>query len=215
MKWSTSPKRWNVNGFKLPLLIGGATTSAKHTAVKIAPQYTEPTIHVLDASRAAGVVEKLLNPQRREDLVRRNQTEQKQLVESYNLRQQIKLVPYEETVRKRFATDWTTVPIDKPEFTGPRVLENVPLEKLVPLIDWSPFFLTWELKGKFPRIFEDANVGAEARKLYDDARRLLDNIVSNRLLIARGVYGFWPAASIGDDVVLYFDDSCSGATRLT
>jgi 5-methyltetrahydrofolate--homocysteine methyltransferase len=191
----------------LPLLIGGATTSAKHTAVKIAPQYNEPTIHVLDASRAAGVVEKLLNPERRSDLVRRNQAEQKQLVESYNLRQQIKLAPYEEALRKRFHTDWATVQIDTPAFTGRRVLESVPLEKLIPFIDWSPFFMTWELKGKFPRIFEDPKFGPEARKLYDDARRLLDNIVTNRLLTARGAYGFWPAASIGDDVILYSDNS--------
>ncbi len=180
---------------KLPLLIGGATTSAKHTAVKIAPQYKEPTIHVLDASRAAGVVEKLLNPDRRDDLVRNNQETQKQLVESYNQRQQIKLVPYDDALKHRFKTDWEKVRIDKPSFTGRRVIDNLPLEKLVPLIDWSPFFLTWELKGKYPRIFDDPNVGPEARKLYDDARRLLDEIVSKKLLTARGVYGFWPAAS--------------------
>ncbi len=192
---------------KLPLLIGGATTSAKHTAVKIAPQYKEPTIHVLDASRAAGVVEKLLNPQRRGDLVKLNQETQKQLVESYHQRQQIKLVPYDDALKHRFATDWANVRIDKPSFTGSRVIENLPLEKLVPFIDWSPFFLTWELKGKYPRIFDDPNVGPEARKLFDDASRLLDNIVSKTLLTARGVYGFWPAASIGDDVALYADDS--------
>ncbi|HZZ28389.1 MAG TPA: methionine synthase [Pirellulales bacterium] len=195
----------------LPLLIGGATTSAKHTAVKIAPQYKQPTIHVLDASRAAGVVEKLLNPQRRDELVRGNQAVQKQLVESYNLRQQIKLVPYDEALAHRFQTDWAAVDaagqIAQPAFTGRRVIDNLPLEKLVPFIDWSPFFLTWELKGKYPRIFEDPNVGGEARKLFDDARRLLDEIVAKKLLTARGVYGFWPAASLGDDVALYTDDS--------
>jgi 5-methyltetrahydrofolate--homocysteine methyltransferase len=192
---------------KLPLLIGGATTSAKHTAVKIAPQYKEPTIHVLDASRAAGVVEHLLNPARRDDFVRKNLVEQKQLVESYNLRQQIKLVPYEEAVAHRFKADWASVRIDRPSFTGTRILDDLPLETLVPFIDWSPFFLTWELKGKYPRIFDDPNVGAEARKLYDDARRLLDEIVAKKLLVARGVYGFWPAAAVGDDVVLFNDDS--------
>ena len=192
---------------KLPLLIGGATTSAKHTAVKIAPQYKEPTIHVLDASRAAGVVEKLLNPDRRDDLVRRNLETQKQLVESYNQRQQIKLVLYEDALKHRFKTDWEKVRIDKPAFNGRRVVDNLPLEKLVPFIDWSPFFMTWELKGKYPRIFDDPNVGPEARKLYDDARRLLDEIVSKKLLTARGVYGFWPAASLGDDVTLFTDET--------
>jgi 5-methyltetrahydrofolate--homocysteine methyltransferase len=191
----------------LPLLIGGATTSAKHTAVKIAPQYSQPTIHVLDASRAAGVVEKLLNPERRNELVRKNQVEQKQLVESYQQRQQIKLVPYEEALKHRFQTDWATVQIDTPAFTGRRVIEDLPLEELIPLMDWSPFFLTWELKGKYPRIFDDPNVGGEARKLYDDARRLLDEIVAKKLLTARGVYGFWPAASIGDDVALFTDET--------
>ncbi len=192
---------------KLPLLIGGATTSAKHTAVKIAPQYKEPTIHVLDASRAAGVVEKLLNPERRDDLVRKNQETQKQLVESYNQRQQIKLVPYKQAFKHRFHTDWEQVRIDKPAFAGRRVIDNLPLEKLVPLIDWSPFFLTWELKGKYPRIFDDPKVGSEVRKLYDDARRLLDEIVAKKLLTARGVYGFWPAVSVGDDVALFTDET--------
>ncbi|HEY2882431.1 MAG TPA: methionine synthase, partial [Pirellulales bacterium] len=195
----------------LPLLIGGATTSAKHTAVKIAPQYKQPTIHVIDASRAAGVVEKLLNPERREDFVRANVATQKQLVESYNQRQQIHLVPYEDAVAKRFQTDWAALDaagqIAKPSFTGRRVLDNLPLEKLVPLIDWSPFFMTWELKGKYPRIFDDPNVGSEAKKLYDDARRLLDEIVAKKLLTAKGVYGFWPAAAIGDDVALFTDES--------
>jgi 5-methyltetrahydrofolate--homocysteine methyltransferase len=191
----------------LPLLIGGATTSAKHTAVKIAPQYKQPTIHVLDASRAAGVVEKLLNPERREDFVRNNLAQQKQLVESYNLRQQIKLVPYEDAFAHRFQTSWQNVQIDRPSFIGARVLDDLPLNELVPYIDWSPFFLTWELKGKYPRIFEDSSVGSEAKKLYDDARRLLDEIVTKKLLTAKAVYGFWPAASIGDDVALYADEA--------
>ncbi len=191
----------------LPLLIGGATTSAKHTAVKIAPQYKQPTIHVLDASRAAGVVEKLLNPERRADLVQKNVAEQKHLVESYNLRQQIKLMPYEDAVKHRFQTDWNTVQIDKPAFTGRKTIDNLPLETLVPFIDWSPFFLTWELKGKYPKIFDDAKFGDAARKLYDNARKLLDEIVSKRKLTAKAVYGFWPAASVGDDVALFTDES--------
>ncbi|MCC7084445.1 MAG: methionine synthase [Pirellulales bacterium] len=191
----------------LPLLIGGATTSAKHTAVKIAPQYSQPTIHVLDASRAAGVVEKLLNPERRDQLIQRNIAEQRQLVASYHLRQQIKLVPYEQAQQQRFTTDWQNVRIDTPSFIGRRAIENLPLEKLIPFIDWSPFFLTWELKGKYPRIFDDPNVGSEAKKLYHDARQLLDDIVAKRQLVASGAYGFWPAAAIGDDVALYPDES--------
>jgi 5-methyltetrahydrofolate--homocysteine methyltransferase len=139
--------------------------------------------------------------------VRRNLAEQKQLVESYNLRQQIKLVPYEDAVAHRFKTDWASVRIDRPSFTGQRVLDDLPLETLVPFIDWSPLFLTWELKGKYPRIFDDPNVGAEARKLYDDARRLLDEIIAKKQLTARGVYGFWPAAAVGDDVALFSDES--------
>ncbi len=188
-------------------MIGGATTSAKHTAVKIAPQYKQPTIHVLDASRAVGVVEKLLNPERRDDLIAQEPDRAKTTGRVVQHRQQVKLVPYDDAVAHRFQTDWAAVQIDTPSFTGRRVLDDLPLEKLVPFIDWSPFFLTWELKGKYPRIFDDPKVGAEARKLFDDARRLLDEIVAKKLLTARGVYGFWPAASIGDDVALYTDDT--------
>jgi 5-methyltetrahydrofolate--homocysteine methyltransferase len=190
-------------GFELPLLIGGATTSAKHTAVKIAPQYQHSTVHVLDASRSAGVVDSLLSEQLRGSFDRKNREAQRQLVESFNKRQQITLLPYADAVARRFKTDWTTADIPVPSFLGPRILDNYPLEKVVPYIDWSPFFLTWELKGKYPRIFDDSQVGEEARKLYDDARRLLDEIVAKKLLRARGVYGFWPASAIGDDIVVY------------
>ncbi|MFO0870190.1 MAG: methionine synthase [Pirellulales bacterium] len=190
---------------KWPLLIGGATTSAKHTAVKIAPQYAQPVVHVLDASRSVGVVERLMSSTLRGEFVRENQRLQQQLVESYQ-RRQVTLVPYAEACARRFATDWSQVRIDRPEFLGRRVLSPVPLAELIPYIDWSPFFLTWELKGKFPRIFEDAQVGAQARELYDDARRMLDQIVAEQWLQARAVYGFWPAVSEGDDVVLYADE---------
>jgi 5-methyltetrahydrofolate--homocysteine methyltransferase len=200
-------------GFTLPLLIGGATTSAKHTAVKIAPAYSRETIHVLDASRAAAIVDQLLNPDAKAQLDRRNREEQRQLVESYRQRQTANLVPYEQAVANRFKTDWATVRIDTPSFLGRRVPDNVPLERLAEFIDWSPFFLTWELKGKFPTILSDAKFGEAATRLYDDARRLLDRIIREKLLIARGVYGFWPAASTGDDIVLFVDESHS--TELT
>ena len=194
-------------GMRLPLLIGGATTSAKHTAVKIAPAYSREVIHVLDASRSVGVVEKLINPEARPQLDADNRKLQRQLVESHAKRQEAKLVPYAEALARRFQTDWATVDIPKPEFTGTRTLENLPLEKLRDYIDWSPFFTTWELKGKYPRIFEDPNVGEAAKKLFGDAQELLERMIQEKLLTARGVYGFWPAASEGDDIIVYTDES--------
>lgn len=193
-------------GMELPLLIGGATTSAKHTAVKIAPAYRHATVHVADASRSVGVVERLMNPQRRPEFEAENRAEQRKLVEAFQRRQQVKLVPYQEAVARRFATDWTTADIPRPSFTGARVLDDYPLEELVEYIDWSPLFMAWELRGKYPRIFDDPTVGPQARQLFDDARRLLDEIVVHKRLQARGVYGFWPAASVGDDILIYGDD---------
>jgi 5-methyltetrahydrofolate--homocysteine methyltransferase len=196
-------------GFEIPLLIGGATTSAKHTAVKIAPAYRHATVHVLDASRSVGVVDRLISDELRAGFVAKNREEQEALVESYNLRQQVTLTPYAEAKKRRFPTNWAAVQIDKPSFTRARLLDDFPLEKLVDYIDWSPFFLTWELKGKYPKIFSDPIYGEHAKKLYDDARALLDEIVRGKLLKARAVYGFWPAASIDDDVILYTDETRS------
>jgi 5-methyltetrahydrofolate--homocysteine methyltransferase len=197
------------SGFDLPLLIGGATTSAKHTAVRIAPSYPAEVIHVHDASRSVGVVEKLINPDVRSQLDAENRALQKQLVASHEKRQDVKLVPYAEALARRFQTDWAKADIAKPDFTGVQVLENVSLSKLREFIDWSPFFLTWELKGKYPRIFEDPNLGETARKLFDDANELLDRIIKEKLLTARGVYGFWPAASDNDDIIVYTAESRS------
>jgi 5-methyltetrahydrofolate--homocysteine methyltransferase len=206
-------KEMERQGIDIPLLIGGATTSAKHTAVKIAPTYKNTTVHVLDASRSVGVVEQLLNPKSRDTFDENNRTEQKKLADSYRARQETNLVSYSDAVAGKFATDWQTVRIDKPSFTGVRVLDNYPLEKLVPFIDWSPFFSAWELRGKYPAILNDVEVGEAASKLFADATKLLDELVEKKLLRARGVYGFWPAASVGDDIVLYTDDSRS--TELT
>lgn len=196
-------------GCELPLLIGGATTSAKHTAVKIAPAYEHEVIHVLDASRSVGIVEKLINRDARQQLDVENRELQKQLVASHAQRQEVKLVPYAEAFARRFKTDWTTVDIRQPKRIGAVELSDVPLDELRKFIDWSPFFLTWEMKGKFPRIFEDPNLGDAAKKLFDDANQLLDRIIKENLLAARGVYGIWPAASEGDDILVYANESRS------
>ncbi len=191
---------------QIPLLIGGATTSAKHTAVKIAPQYRNPVVHVLDASRSVGVVERLINPDNRAALQAENVKLQEQLRSSYEARQQT-LVPYADALKQRFVTDWKTVEINQPEFLGARTLREIPLEEIIPFIDWSPFFMTWELKGKYPRIFDDPIVGKHAKELFDDATKLLRQIVRDRSLKAHAVYGFWPAASQGDDIILYTDET--------
>jgi 5-methyltetrahydrofolate--homocysteine methyltransferase len=190
----------------LPLLIGGATTSAKHTAVKIAPQYEQPTVHVLDASRCVGVVDKLMSDNLRPQLVKENRELQRQLAESYRQRD-VKLVPLADARARRFQTDWRSVDIPTPSFTGVRVLRDYPLAEIAKYIDWSPFFLTYEMKGKYPRIFEDSTVGPHARLLFDEGQQMLCRIIDEKLLTANGVYGFWPANSIGDDIVLRLEKS--------
>jgi 5-methyltetrahydrofolate--homocysteine methyltransferase len=191
-------------GFTVPLLIGGATTSAKHTAVKIAPQYEQPVVHVVDASLSVPAVEALLDPKKKQEFAARNRAVQERDRATYaGMQASRKLVPYAEALARRFRTDWQTVDIPTPSFLGTKVLDDFPLEELVPYIDWSPFFQTWELKGKFPKILADAQVGAEARKLYDDARTFLDRIIAEKLLTAKGVYGFWPANSETDDIRVF------------
>lgn len=191
----------------LPLLIGGATTSAKHTAVKIAPQYEQPTVHVLDASRCVGVVDKLMSPNLRPQLVKDNRELQRQLAESYKKRD-VKLTPLAEARARRFQTDWASVDIPTPAFTGTRVLRDYPLGEIAKYIDWSPFFLTYEMKGKYPRIFDDPHVGPAAKELFAEAQQMLARIIDERLLTANGVYGFWPANSDGDDIVLKANSEC-------
>ncbi|MEM6691411.1 MAG: methionine synthase, partial [Planctomycetota bacterium] len=190
----------------IPLLIGGATTSAKHTAVKIAPTYDNSVIHVLDASRSVGVVESLISEDLRSGFIEKNNVEQAKLVESFQGRKQT-LIPYEQAKEGKFATDWESVRIDKPSFTGVKVLEDFSIKAIRKYIDWSPFFMTWELKGKYPRIFEDKTVGKVAREVYDKANELLDRIVDEKLIQANAAYGFFPAASDGDDVVLFTDEN--------
>ena len=192
----------------IPLLVGGATTSAKHTAVKIAPVYENPVVHVLDASRSVGVVEKLVSKELRSGFVAENIETQKKLVASYRDRQQ-KLVPYADALANRFTTDWANVQIDKPAFTGVKVLKDFSIADIRPYIDWSPYFMTWELKGKYPKIFDDKVVGEVAREVYDNANKMLDQMIADGSLSANAVYGFWPAASDNDDIILYTDESRS------
>ena len=202
-------KEMERTGFKMPLLIGGATTSVKHTAVKISPNYRGTVIHIKDASRCVGVVDRLNRPETRDEIEAENRALQVRERDSFSQKRQRKLVAYREALERRFRIDWKASEVAKPSFVGTRILKSFSLETLVPFIDWSPFFMTWELKGKYPRIFNDPTVGKEARKLYDDARRLLDRIVQKQSLQANGVYGFYPANSEGDDIVVYTDESRS------
>ncbi|MEM6362889.1 MAG: methionine synthase [Planctomycetota bacterium] len=199
-------REMNRREMTMPLLIGGATTSAKHTAVKIAPVTSSPVLHVLDASRSVGVVERLISKDLRDDFLAQNAELQTKLVSSYQDRQ-VKLVPYQHALENRFETDWDTVSIDRPKFTGVKALDRFPLSTLREFIDWTPYFMTWELKGRFPRIFDDKVVGTVAREVYDNANKMLDKMIDEDLVQARGAYGFFPAASDGDDIVLYTDES--------
>jgi 5-methyltetrahydrofolate--homocysteine methyltransferase len=199
-------KEMERRGIQIPLLIGGATTSRQHTAVKIAPEYSKPVVHVLDASRAVDVVSSLLNPSARDRFVADVRTEQSALRAQYGARQEKPLLSYEAAKANRLRIDWDAADLPVPSFLGRREI-TVPLGELVPFIDWTFFFHAWELKGRVPAIFDHPQYGHAARDLYDNARALLDRIVTERLLVAKGVYGFWPAASDGDDLVLFADDS--------
>ena len=194
-------------GFDLPLLIGGATTSAKHTAVKIAQQYDQPVVHVGDASLSVPVVENLLDPEKKAAFVEKNLAEQERDRASFADRQQKTLTPYADALDRRFSTDWSTVDIPTPSFVGLQTIDDQSLEELVDYIDWSPFFQTWELRGKYPAILNDDVVGEEATRLFNDAQKLLDEIVRNKLLKAKGVFGFWKANSDGDDIIVWKGDS--------
>jgi len=188
-------------GMDLPLLIGGATTSRQHTAVRIAPRYDRPTIHVIDASRVVGVVSSLLDADRRAKLDRENRELQERLRRQHEERERTPLLPYRRAVENRTPIEWRVEDLAVPSFTGTRVVEPV-LSTLRPYIDWTFFFTAWELKGRFPAILDHAAHGAAARELFEHANQLLDGIVADGLLQARGVFGFWPANAEGDDLVL-------------
>lgn len=193
-------------GFTKPLLIGGATTSRVHTAVKIAPNYEPPVVHVLDASRAVGVVSNLLSIDNKVSFALNNQKDQQKDRARFEASRQARdLLTLEEARKRRLQVIWRAEDIPTPAFNGFRIIEP-DLSDLAPYIDWTPFFHTWELKGLYPRILEDPVVGERARELLSDAKALLEKIVSEQLLRARGVYGFFRANSVGDDLVLFADD---------
>jgi 5-methyltetrahydrofolate--homocysteine methyltransferase len=191
-------------GFKLPLLIGGATTSRAHTAVKIAPHYSEPVVHVLDASRAVPVTTSLLSDEGKPAFVLRHRADYEALRKAHSA-PRLTVVSLETARARRTPIQWRSEDLPKPAFTGVRVLDNFPLATLRDFIDWTPFFHTWGLKGVYPRIFEHEGQGAQARQIFAEANALLDVIIEKKLITARGVYGLFPASAVGDDVELYTD----------
>jgi 5-methyltetrahydrofolate--homocysteine methyltransferase len=193
--------------FEVPLLIGGATTSAAHTAVKIAPAYSGAVVHVIDASRVVGVAQQLMSPEKKKDYLGQVRVAQEKARKEYEDRRAAqKLLPIGEARQRGAKLDWSRDP-EKPEFLGLKIFEDYPLDELVGYIDWSPFFHAWELRGRFPKIFDDPVVGTESRKLYEDAQILLKKILKEKRIRARGVMAFFPANSEGDDILLYEDDS--------
>jgi 5-methyltetrahydrofolate--homocysteine methyltransferase len=192
-------------GFKIPLLIGGATTSKIHTAVKIAPKYSAPVIHVLDASRSVPVVSNLLNKEQKEKFALEIKQEYDEMREGHARRQQDKkFVTLTQARENKYKIDWGKTQIKKPTFLGTKVFQDYNLAELVEYIDWTPFFQTWELHGKFPKILEDQVVGKEATKLFEDAQILLKKVVKEKLLTAKAVIGFFPANSNGKDDIQVF-----------
>ena len=207
-------KEMSREGFRIPLLIGGATTSKAHTAVKIAPGYAQPVVHVLDASRSVPVVGHLISPDRKEAFAEEVRLEQEQVRQAHQDRGPRPQLTLEQARERRAPIVWKAEEIPVPSFTGLKTLDDMALDRLVPFIDWTPFFHAWELKGRYPRILEDAVIGPKAKELFDDARSLLARIVKEKLLVARGVYGLFPANSLGDDIALYRDASRS-SVRVT
>jgi 5-methyltetrahydrofolate--homocysteine methyltransferase len=197
-------KEMTREGFTIPLILGGATTSKAHTAVKIAQHYPHGVVHVLDASRAVNVVSSLLSPEQKPAYLAQLAAEYQALREEHAGRSREKeMLTLEQAKANAHRIDWPAAEIAVPEKYGVHVFDDFPLDELVTYFDWSPFFHAWQLRGRYPAIFEDEHVGEEAKKLHDDARRLLDKIVGEKLFRARGVLGFWPANSNGEDIELY------------
>ena len=204
-------KEMERENFDLPLLIGGATTSKAHTALKIAPNYSGTTVHVLDASRSVQTTSSLLSKENKEEFSEKIKEEYSKLRENYKQRESNKeYIPLEEARKNKLALDWSEQKIVKPNSPGITVLNDYPLSEIVDYIDWTPFFRTWELKGKYPSILEDEKVGSEATKLFEDAKKMLSEIVEQKLLKANGVFGLFPANSVCDDIEVYADESREG-----
>ncbi len=196
--------------FELPLLIGGATTSRAHTAVKIAPHYHESTIHVLDASRAVGVVNSLLNSKQKAAFDAKTRAEYDALRKAYSAKAHArKILTLDQARATRTSIKWSDYEPPKPDFIGTRAVAPSIVD-LRDYIDWSPFFHVWELRGRYPAIFEDPTIGKHARELFDDAKEILDEIAAKGLLSARGIFGFWPANSSGYYVDLFVDSATAG-----
>ncbi len=200
-------------GFSLPLLIGGATTSRVHTAVKIAPNYSGPTIHVLDASRSVPVVNNLVTPEAKDGFVHEMRAEYERMRANHQKKSDDKqLLSIEAARANRLKVEWQAGSIVAPKQAGIQVLDKFSLAKIRKFIDWTPFFLSWELRGRYPAIFDNSDYGAEARKLFDDANKMLDMIVADELLQASAVIGLFPANSVGcDDIEIYADEECAQA----
>jgi 5-methyltetrahydrofolate--homocysteine methyltransferase len=198
-------------GFDLPLLIGGATTSRVHTAVKISPNYRRSqAIYVTDASRAVGVVSGLMSAEERPKAIARVREEYRSMAESYARGQAEKArTSIADARANRLKLDWASYTPPKPSFIGTRIFKSYNLAELARYIDWTPFFQAWELKGAFPRILKDDKYGEAARNLYDDAQTMLKQLIAEKWLTANAVVGFWPANSVGDDIELYTDETRS------
>jgi 5-methyltetrahydrofolate--homocysteine methyltransferase len=201
-------KEMEREGFKLPLLIGGATTSRAHTAVKIAQHYSHPVVHVLDASRAVGVTSALLSPAQRDAFAAENNAGHERARVAHARKAPSKPLLSLEVARQRaFKSDWKTLDIPKPAFTGVKVIDDLPLAEIRDYIDWSPFFHAWEIRGRYPALLDDPEIGARCRELFDDAQKLLEKLLAEKLIHGKAVFGFYPAVSSRDDITLFTDDS--------
>lgn len=200
----------NRQGFNIPLLIGGATTSKVHTAVQIEPNYNGATVHVIDASKSVGVVGQLLSTDNQESFINKTREEYSDVRKRRSKNQKkTKLLPYTTAIERKLQLDWKNYKPSEPNQIGVEVMDNFPLEKLVRYIDWTPFFTTWELSGKYPKILNHPEMGEQARQLFTDAKELLDTIVTEKRLTARGIVGIFPANSVDEDTEIYNDDNRS------
>jgi 5-methyltetrahydrofolate--homocysteine methyltransferase len=203
-------RKMKERGLNIPIMVGGATTSKVHTAVKIAPEYDSPVVHVKDASLSAGVATNLIN--KNEEFIAAVSKDYSHVREVHSGRKPKEYLTIEEARKNSFKTDWTTEKLVKPNFIGVKAYSGYSLEEIREYIDWTYFFMAWEMKGTFPAILTDKKQGDEARKLFMEANNLLDEIVERKLFRANGVAGIWPANSLGDDIEVYSDDNRSEVT---